>query len=633
MLKFHKKGKVINMKNKSVKAIILAILVAVGFSFSVAKETTRDIIFKAMKDEMTRSMQNLELKDLKKPFFISYTIVDGKMTSIKSTLGSIVASRQNPYRTSTVSVKVGDYQRNDDNFLDLSMGGGGSMARGSDELPLNDDYYGIRRALWISTDETYKSAAETFEKKLSAIKQQNLSSEDSTDDFCKVPIVNLKIDGAPVEVNKTTWETVCQTLSGIFKKYGKIFSSSVAFNSYQADVYFVNSEGSETVYPISLFGIQVNASTQADDGEPLSDFVTFFALTPKDFPDLKAMQKDVEAMAERLVKLREAPAVNESYSGPVLFEDQAVGEIFAQRFFSGNDGLIASRKPIVSDPKVLMFMEMMLGKSLDDKMDKKLISNDLTIKSVPKMKEYKGKNLIGSFQVDAEGVVPPAELVLVDKGTLKTLLSDRIPTKKIKESNGHARLASTIGSIETSTGPGVIVVENANATDTKELKSKMLEKAKEEGLEYAYIVRKISSTSAGKDDKFDVSGMLGAFGGAKEGKISKPVCLYRVNVNTGQEELVRNAELGGLTVNSMKKLLGTSKEQTAYNTLIPAKDGSGMGGLVIMIGDAMGRSSGLSGIPASIIHPSAVLLEEFDIKKENRAITPKIPLVQNPVGK
>ena len=79
--------------------------------------------------------------------------------------------------------------------------------------------------------------------------------------------------------------------------------------------------------------------------------------------------------------------------------------------------------------------------------------NDLSL-----TKSKNGIPYLGYYPFDDEGVVPPADLKLVDKGILKTLYMTRTPTKEILEPNGHARsVAGQLpGLTENSPAPGVV---------------------------------------------------------------------------------------------------------------------------------------------------------------------------------
>lgn len=124
-------------------------------------------------------------------------------------------------------------------------------------------------------------------------------------------------------------------------------------------------------------------------------------------------------MPEGLLKLKECPTVEEYYSGPVLFEDYAVADIFSRNLLQPGN-LLALR--------TLMPSRGML----DDQLGRKIIDSRLTIKNYTNMQEYNGIPLAGHYEIDCDGVVPEKELTLVDKGIFKRQLNGRIPTLKAR---------------------------------------------------------------------------------------------------------------------------------------------------------------------------------------------------------
>lgn len=586
-----------------------------------AQEQSQDVILKAMKDELKRNIENLKLDKLKPPFFISYTICDAKTLYINSTLGSIVKSETQPFRKQENEVIIGDYNRTNENYVDENSIW--YWERNDMSIPFGNDYNAIKRALWYVTDDKYKDATAKYEAKLSSMEQQNLTDEEKNlPDFSKAPKLNLLLPSVTFNLDKAKWENTAKELSSIFKTYNEIFKSDVSVFLYEADVYFTNSELTEVKYPLAIAAIRIYAQTQAPDGEPLNDHVLYYALTPDDLPAMEIMKKEIKEMADNITALRKVPTLKETYSGPVLIEGEAVAEIICQKFFSGTTGLTGNRKPILSNPQIAqMAGNLVQENALENLFNKKIISRDLTIKATPLLKEFNGKKLIGSFEVDAEGVKPGKELTLIENGVLKNLLNDRIPSTKVSQSNGHRRCALMNGSITTLTGPGVINVSTNKGVTKEELKQKLIAAAKEEDLEYAYIVRKIENPNAGikKDDN------MYFFGGGQEEKkdvLTKPIKIYRISVKDGKEELVRSAEVGGLTIRSFKRILGAAKSQFVYNSLINGKKQEYNSWLWP-----------LYGIPATFIVPDAILFEEIDIQKEKRAVTKKLPVVSNPVGK
>jgi len=279
-------------------------------------------------------------------------------------------------------------------------------------------------------------------------------------------------------------------------------------------------------------------------------------------------------------------------------------------------------------------MSQSKDKSLDDKIDKKVVSNLLTIKATPKLKQFDGKNLIGSYDVDAEGVAPESELMLIEKGILKTMLNGRTPNQNVKQSNGHYGYKFVGPLLMPGVGPTVITVTASETVSDKELKKKLLEKAKEEGLKYAYTVSKLKCSNSGASEGFSVFSIMSMAGDmGKKGGLSKPITMTRINVETGKEETVRAGNISGLTIASLKKLLGISDRQFVYNTLHSDKGGGGISSIFSFAIGIGGDGGGISGKPASFIVPSSILVEELDIQKDKRAITSKLPVVDNPVGR
>jgi predicted Zn-dependent protease len=582
--------------------------------------STRYIILQAMKDELSRNMKELKLENLQKPFFISYTVRDVETMEIVANLGSIEKSEREENRSHQVRVMVGDYQRNDENYLDFGVdGSGNSMLQNADKIPMEDDYYGIRRALWIATDNVYKSAAEQFERKKAAIEQQSLPEQEAQlADFSRAPVIRSIEPPEKFAIDLSHWEDIARDLSYTFHDYTDIFASQVRIFFYQADEYFVNSEGSEIIRPIILAAIQIMALTQALDGENIGDHLLYYQNIPGELPSKGKIIDDIRKLAKNLTDLRSAPVFDDYYTGPVLFEHQAAAELFVQRLFNQVSGLVAFRKPLASDKHTQFFLNRSMGETLDKRMGKRIIARDLTIKVLPGLKEIAGQNLIGNYKIDAEGVQPPGELLLVENGILKTFLNDRIPTSTVKSSNGHQR--SIIGRIwgnQNATGPSVVMVHSSNPVSEKRIKQQLIQLAKEEGLEYGLVVKKIQSPVDCSNLSLDLSRQSFGRIPSNENLVAQPIYVYKIFVKNGKEELVRAADFSAISVSSLRQMGGVSKEPYVYNILAPVNE--------------YGRIDNWSGIPASFIVPGFVLLNELEVKMEQREYTSRLPVVSNPL--
>ena len=97
--------------------------------------------------------------------------------------------------------------------------------------------------------------------------------------------------------------------------------------------------------PVTYANLFAQGYVTTEDGVRIGDALSILVARPQDMPSLEDLKKKVTAFAENLMKLRNAPVVEEFYSGPVLFEDGASSSIFVNNLLN-QSGLFAYRKPI-----------------------------------------------------------------------------------------------------------------------------------------------------------------------------------------------------------------------------------------------------------------------------------------------
>jgi predicted Zn-dependent protease len=532
------------------KYIFLAVALILCINLLPAQDNT---IISAIKSEVDRNMAELKIDKLKPPFFINYTVIDWKQLYVSASTGSILQSTETAQRVGLSNLLVGDYGRNNSNFRQ-----GFAMPH---TVIVENDAKGIATAVWENLDRIYKNAAENYEAKVAVIAQQNMEEEElNLPDFEQTPPVTVILEAPKMNMDKAYWENFAKKSSEILKKYPEILNSSVNVTILDQMIHIYNTENTRLVIPDPYYGVNVSLYTVTNDGQELSDDLYIEYGNFEQIPSLEAFIDTCEGFVKYFIELKNAPIITEAYTGPVLFEGMAVAESLQNYFFRST--LLASRKPVGESG----------GNNTEMMKDKKLISRSLTIKSLSGTETYKGKKLDGYFPVDAEGVAPDKELVLVENGVLKNMLNGRTPTKKFKHSNGHARINQRIS-------PGNVLFTSNDTYSPDELKTKLLSAAKEEDLDYAYIVRRYRGNG--------------------------PLSIYRIYVADGREELLRGAILPDFNIRSYKRMLGASNREFFYNT------------------HSFGNF-------ATYIVPDALLFEELEVSRNNNITFRKPFIVPQP---
>ena len=559
-----------------------------------AQQTLSDsIIMSAMRDELYRNMKGLHAKDFDDPFFIAYTIANVENAQIIGTLGALVRSDEYKYKDWQIRLMVGDYEINDENFS--SSQPEETMFRPSIDMPVEDDYEGIRRSLWLTTNNVYFSAAQTYKNKMAQIEHKQLEETDlEIDDFSHAPVVKKYTENKAPLIDKQVLEDKIKSISQIFADYPDIYSSSVVISALRSTVYFINSEGSEIQFPFNITTLSVQAGTLSDDSERLNKNITYTVSAPDELPSVEEIIKDSRKMAENILTLKKTERYVDDYYGPVMIVGDVAAETLERFLFSGSDALIASRENLQSSNQMNISYEQN-DNALQSRINKIILSKDLSIIAEPFLKKYQNIPLLGTFDIDAEGVIPPDSLTLVKDGILQTLLNGRTPTRQVPESNGHMRLSYSFRGLNKQVGPGVVRIVNSNPVDIKTMKQQLLDQAKEEGLDQVMIIRSL-----------DVGGS------------DKPFNYYLVDVNTGEEKLVRSVKLKNLTMLTLRQSPVFSGSVLVHNTLLSLSGKS---------------TNGLAGVPSSFILPDAILLKNIEMQGTRKPLTSMLPILDNPVRK
>lgn len=551
-----------------------------------------DILLKALKDELARSIEKLQLKDLEKPYYIEYGVEDTESFEVKAEFGAVVKSRRHKSRLLRVDVRVGSYNLDNSGFA--SQRSPFLMARSSRPLVLEDDYSALRHDLWLATDGAYKQALEQIAEKRSLL-QTKVQAEEIPD-FSRAEVTATIAPRKSIEFDQKKWEETLRRLSSIFREFPAIYDSSMNLYVKVLHKYFVNSEGSEIRQPALLVSLNIRAFTQASDGMQLRHFVPFYGINLEHLPPEKEIAAAIRNMAEELTALTSAPKL-ENYVGPVLMAGQAASELFAQVLAPQLSG---ERPPLMEQQQ----MAAMMGESkLASRLNRRVLPSFFTVVDDPTQETFGGNPLIGFYKVDDQGILAEP-VTLVERGILKTLLMSRRPRKEILQSNGHAR---AVGIDTPSAHIGNLFVKTEEGKNFTELKKELIDLCRDMDLSYGLLIKKLDNPSiTGRELSLSSFAMRG---GSRRELLTPPILVYKVYVEDGREELVRGVTVEEISVRMLRDIVAAGKDYHVNNRLTAG----GMMGAFFSYAAAFG-GSGAFGIPTAVVAPS-VLFEEMELKQ------------------
>jgi len=596
------------------KFLAFALLaVAAGISAPPAAAQTAgdsDKTLQAMRDEMQRSRDRLQIPGLEKPYYIQYRLLDLDVRTVSASFGAILQSATSRNRFMSVEVRVGGYKLDSSNFVSDDAFRGFIGSTGT--VGIDRDYDSLRQDLWLATDQAYKEALDTLSRKRAFLR--SLARPSDIDDFSREkPAVMITPRSEP-DWTSRNWDEEAKTISAVLRAYPQLSSTRVTYHLIYATSYLMNSEGTEIRVTRSLAGVEASLETQADDGMPLHHFYAAYARRPVDLPPVDAIRREVDRVGKELVALRSAPPAQD-YVGPVLFEAPAAGSLLAQML---GPSLSGARPPVAMLPMFEQLMERMGGRSeWSARVGAKVLPPSVTLVDDPTVRELRGQSLLGNYEVDEEGV-RGERVVIVENGVLRHLLMSRRPGPDFDNSNGHGRAAFLA---DPRPAMSSLFFTSADAQSPAELRKKFLDKCREDGRSWCLLVRQMDNPALGIHHQEDFSDLIGSVAAGAASGERLPLLVYRVYVADSHEELVRGARLTGLNLRALRSLAGIGNDPTAFS--FQQSQAAGLGGTALA---AFGTAQG--GLPSAVVAPS-LLFEEVEVRGA-RGDPRRLPLVSPP---
>lgn len=466
--------------------------------------TDADAVLRALRDELARSVDDLRLDKLDKPYFIQYEVLDVESATVEAANGALLNANSDRNRSVRVDVRVGSYEKD-------SRGGRPGMAVEPARLALDDAYGPLRHSVWLQTDKAYRQALQSLEYRRHAPSEPWREERHAADLSHETPLLSLSprihLDCAPCE-----WEDVLRRLSAVPAAFPERLQGTVSLRAVAANSYILNNEGTVVRKPDAIAVVTATASAVEVDGDRSAEGIAFCAFTPHGLPAEKEMAASIRAMAQRVIDDRKAAMLEDEYVGPALFVRQAAGSVFAELLV----------------PQVCWNGE---------RLRKPILPAALNVVDDPTLDHFGDAPLLGHYAVDDEGV-PAQRVSLVERGVLKRLLASRTPTKHNPRSNGHGRSHSYTGGAFISN----LMVQAEDGRGYEELKAELLRRCREQALPYGIIARVP-----------DVPGGVVA-------DLGVHVQFFKVSVRDGHEELLRDVQRERLEPRALKRIVAVGRD-------------------------------------------------------------------------
>jgi len=529
-------------------------------------------VIAAMQAELDRSFAALS-KQTPPAYFISYTVTDTQRATVSGSNGALLSSDEGRNRWLQVSVRTGSYQLDNTHKVGDRQMQSGDPGTG---VPIDDDASVLRRAIWLETDDQYRSAAEAL-MKIQTGKEVNVeTAEASAPDFSHEkphtyfgPFVSFKLDRKP-------WEEKVRTYTAAFRQSAAIINSIVTFTAQAQNIYLVNTEGSQLQFGQIRYRLELFIQGKAPDGMDIDRYYNFDWVDPKDAPTNQQVEAASAQLRKELEGLVKAPIIDPTV-GPALLTGRAAAVFFHEVFGHRAEGF---RQKDISE-----------GQTFAKKVGEQILPSFISIVDDPTRKKLNGQDLLGYYQFDDEGV-PSEDVPLVTNGVLKNFEMSRQPLVGFPHSNGHGR--RQLGAVPVSR-QGNLIVESSNTMTDAQLRAKLIELIKQQGKQYGLLIDDIAGgftfTGRGQPQAFQV----------------QPLVVYKVFADGRPDELVRGVDIVGTPLAALTKIVATGDKTETFNGYCGAESGS---------------------VPVSADSP-AILTSELEVQKKETS-TDRPPILPPP---
>ena len=284
-----------------------------------------DVVMKAMHDELDRSMKTVAARAIGEAILHLLPRAGPHLAGYLGDFRRTLAGGVSRVRFLTVQVRVGDYQRDNSNFMtDPPQANGLRKILSFPSTTIIRKYAG--KFGWPPIC-AYKSALEMLSRKRGAM--ENRQARENLPDFSKEQPVTSLEPFSPIKMDLPAAEVLVKNLSAALPPSSGNLHFHHKPECHRHSDWYLNSEGSAVTGEDSDATLVAMAQTQAMDGTMLPDWVMVSGRSVEGLPTESELASQIRSMAARLTKVRHSPLIDR-YNGPVLFEGPAGAEAFSQ---------------------------------------------------------------------------------------------------------------------------------------------------------------------------------------------------------------------------------------------------------------------------------------------------------------
>lgn len=481
-----------------------------------------------LRDALARALDGLSLPDSPAPFRIEYTWSEGKNAVVLARNGALLESDSSPVAQLRTEVRVGDAQLDSSNYDDFGTTGVRIATAAS------NDPVALAWIAWRDTDAAWKGATETLARKVASRRGKPPQ---------RVPDWSTAPARAPSALTGATSSSVASVpdvarLADLARRVSAAALVDPAVELADIDARestgrrtLLSSEGRVQTSDSQVAIVRLTALARMPDGSLVGGDRSWIGRGLGVLPPVETMEAEAREMGTWLAGLASAP-VQESWLGPVIFEDAASVEFFSQLLQPEVSGTPSAETdaPVPPEPP-----HARIGRRL-------LPEGWAVVDDAPGHPDR-----LGSYRADHEGI-PPRRVELVQDGVLRDVLLTRVPRGDRSESTGHAR---ALGADRRVAVPAVVEVSPPALLRRKALEKRAFKLAAEAGLDHVLVVRRLSPAA------LEGVGLRLTSDEAPPG-LTAPTEVYRL-YRDGRRVPVRGLRFSGVDRRSLRDIVAATK--------------------------------------------------------------------------